>query len=93
MHTGKIYSQLGLIYTSLRSFDEAIQNFERALPLLQKGNKTLSSQQTEASLLQNIGAAYNEKGLYSEAVIYHREAAALHGKIYILYMCNACISL
>ena len=60
-------------------FDEAIQSFEKALPLFRAG-KTTASLQMEASILQNIGAAYNEKGLYSEGVIYHREAANLHSK-------------
>lgn len=39
------------------------------------------SQLLEASLLQNIGATYNEKLMYSESLVYHREAAAIHGKI------------
>ena len=67
-------------------FDEAIQSFERALPLVRIGGKTTdASLQMEASVLQNIGAVYNEKGLFSEGVIYHREAAALHG------VCNSLI--
>lgn len=39
------------------------------------------SQLLEASLLQNIGATYNEKLMYSESLVYHREAATIHGKI------------
>jgi len=66
-------------------FDEAIQSFERALPLVKVG-KSAMSLQMEASILQNIGAAYNEKGLFSEGVIYHREAATLHGKCLLLYV-------
>ena len=61
-------------------FNEAIQNFEKALPLVRSGVRSANSLQVEASLLQNIGAAYNELGRYFDAVIYHREAAALHGK-------------
>ena len=77
-HPGKLQSQLGLVYTSLGMFDEAIQSFERALPLMRIG-KSANSLQMEASIMQNIGAAYNEKGLFSEGVVYHREAATLHG--------------
>lgn len=76
---GKLHAQLGLVYTSLQMFDEAIRSFEQALPLIRTGNSPTAAQ-AEASILQNIGAVYNEKGLYAEAVIYHREAAALHGK-------------
>ena len=79
LSVGKLHSQFGLLYTSLGMFDEAIQSFEKALPLVRAG-KTTASLQMEASILQNIGAAYNEKGLYSEGVIYHREAANLHSK-------------
>ncbi len=80
MHSGKLHTQFGLVHTSLGMFDEAIHSFEKALPLVRSGGKTTAnSLQMEASVLQNIGAAYNEKGMYSEAVIYHREAAALHG--------------
>ena len=78
-NAGKLHAQFGLVYSSLHLFEEAIQSFERALPLIRIG-KSSTALQTEASLLQNIGAAYNERGFYSEAVIYHREAAALHGE-------------
>ena len=77
--TGKLYSQFGLIYCSLHQFDEAILSFERALPLV-RAVKSKSSRQLEASILQNIGAAYNEKGMHSESLAYHTEAAALHCK-------------
>lgn len=81
LHAGKLHSQFGLLHTSLGMFDEAIQNFEKALPLVQSGARSANSLPVEASLLQNIGAAYNELGRYFDAVIYHREAAALHGKL------------
>jgi len=57
--------------------DLGIHNFERALPLVRSGAQSL---QAEACLLQNIGAAYNEKALFVEALVYHKEAAAIHGK-------------
>ena len=61
-------------------FEDAIASFEKALPLVRSGGRSVNSLQVEASLLQNIGAAYNELGRYFDAVIYHREAAILHGK-------------
>lgn len=78
--TGKLYSQFGLLYSSMGLYDLGIQNFERALPLVREGVETNESLQAEASLLQNIGAAYNEKAMYLEAMVFHREAANMHGK-------------
>ena len=80
---GKLHSQFGLLYTSLGMFEEAIQNFEKALPLVRSGVRSANALQVEASLLQNIGAAYNELERFFDAVIYHREAAVLHGKKYV----------
>lgn len=61
-------------------YDVGIQNFERALPLVRESTETEQSLQAEASLLQNIGAAYNEKALFLEAMVYHKEAVAIHGE-------------
>ena len=61
-------------------YDLGIQNFERALPLVRESTGTEQSLQAEASLLQNIGAAYNEKALFLEAMVYHKEAVAIHGE-------------
>ncbi len=88
IHAGKLHSQFGLLHTSLGMFNEAIQNFEKALPLVRSGVRSANSVQVEASLLQNIGAAYNELGRYFDAVIYHREAAALHGKTLLIPVPN-----
>lgn len=57
-----------------------VQNFEKALPLIREGPQTEEKLKLEASLLQNIGAAYNEQALFGEAIAYHREAAAIHGE-------------
>lgn len=72
-------------------FEEAIQNFEKALPLVRSGERSANSLQVEASLLQNIGAAYNELERFFDAVIYHREAAVLHGKKYSVFELHFCI--
>ena len=71
-------------------YDLGIQNFERALPLVRETIATHQSLQAEASLLQNIGAAYNEQALYLEAMVFHKEAATIHGKCIGLsyYMLN-----
>lgn len=66
-------------------YDLGIQNFERALPLVRESIGTKESLQAEASLLQNIGAAYNEKTMYLEATVFHKEAAAIHGELPAVY--------
>ena len=73
---GNFTPRFGLIYTSMGLYDLGIQNFERALPLVRESTGTEQSLQAEASLLQNIGAAYNEKALFLEAMVYHKEAVA-----------------
>ena len=82
IYIGELFSQFGLLYISMGLFDLGIEHFERALPLVRKGKETDSSSQLEleASILQNIGAAYNEKSLFMEAIVYHQEAIVLHGE-------------
>ena len=82
---GKLHSELGLLYINMGQFDSALQSFEQSLILVQKGRRTSTSLQDEASILQNIGAAYNEKGMFPEAVAYHKEAAALHGQLLFMH--------
>ena len=84
---GKLYCELGLLYSSLGSFDLAIDCFERALAMTQKLPRTGRALQSEASILQNIGAVYNEKSMFSEAVAYHQEAIAIHGQFVLSTYC------
>ena len=80
-YIGQLYTQLGLVYSSLKMHSDAIQNFERALPLVRvAGTQNGGSLCQEAALLQNIGAVYNETKQYVEAVIYHKTAANLYSK-------------
>ena len=68
----------------MKMYGEAVQSFERALPLIRMstGEGTESDLlKTEAGILQNIGAVYNEQGKFSEAVIYHKAAATLSGEL------------
>ena len=79
LNVGRLYFQCGLIHSSLGQYNEALQNFERALPLVRRANDG-GQLNEEASLLQNIGATYNEKQMCSESMAYHREAATMHGR-------------
>lgn len=63
-------------------FPDAIQSFERALPLLRltRDEERETQLQQEAALLQNIGAVYNEMGQYVEGLMYHKTAATLYSE-------------
>lgn len=78
---GRLHSQCGLVHSSLHQYNEALQSFERALPLVRAAGSSADSSLLEASLLQNIGVTYNEKRMYSESLVYHEEAASMHGNI------------
>lgn len=67
------------MYTALGLYEEALASFERALPLVKGSGQ---SQQLEATILQNMGVVYNEKRQYSDGIIYHTTAAAIHGNTY-----------
>ncbi len=68
-----------MLYGSIGSFDSAMECFERGLAMVQRMPHRSNSLLSEASLLQNIGAVYNEKGMYTESLAYHQEAIAIHG--------------
>ena len=61
----------------MKLFNSAMQSFEQALTMVNNGRRTSHSFLVEASILQNIGAAYNDQAMYPEAMPYHKEAAAI----------------
>lgn len=80
--------KLGLVYGSLKMMQEALECFEKALSLLHQSSSMDGSRQlqhqsdilkTEAALLQNIGAIYNELKKFNESMVYHRDAATANG--------------
>lgn len=66
---------------------EALECFEKALSLLHHSTSgtphhlrsTSDILKTEAALLQNIGATYNEIKKFNESMVYHRDAATANG--------------
>ncbi|XP_056142141.1 tetratricopeptide repeat protein 24 [Lampris incognitus] len=75
-HTlGELYLSLGLCYSQLRYFQEAVGCYQ--LGLSQKDSPPAH----RAALLQNLGAALNSLGRYHQALDYHRQAAGLHGSL------------
>ena len=74
---GKIYNELGLVYTQCADYIQAQKCFELALPLC-RGPETNTKQ--EAVILQNLGATYNSLGEYQRAITFHESAMMMHGK-------------
>ncbi|XP_026855862.2 tetratricopeptide repeat protein 24 [Electrophorus electricus] len=72
---GKLYNAVGLSFSQLKLFAEAMECYEAALPLFHSTPRRL------AVVLQNLGAAHNGLAQYQQALQYHREAAALHGSL------------
>ncbi|KAM9294544.1 tetratricopeptide repeat protein 24 [Gastrophryne carolinensis] len=75
---GKLYNDVGLSYAQLKVFPLAVECFHKALIFCQEededGHKV-------ASVLQNLGAAYNTLEQYQDGVEYHRRAALLHSAL------------
>lgn len=74
---GKIYNDLGLLYNSLKSYKNAAECFEIAIPLVSGASQ---EKELEAVLRQNLGAVYNQLGQYRKALQHHKIAGKLHGK-------------
>ena len=83
---GKVYNDIGLLYNGLKSYKNAAECFELAIPLMRTENPDKS---LEAVLQQNLGAVYNQLKEYNKAMDCHRQAVSLHGeKRVIIYFFN-----
>ena len=79
--------KLGLVKASRRSFSEALEDLQGALPLVRTAAETEpEAVYYEASILQNIGAVYNELKRFQDSIVFHEEAAKLHGRCACLYV-------
>lgn len=80
--TGKVYNDIGLLYNGLKSYENAAECFELAIPFIRAENP---DKKLEAVLQQNLGAVYNQLKQFNKAVECHRQAISLHGINNILY--------
>ena len=74
---GKVYNDIGLLYSGLNSYQNAAECFELALPLMQTSD---NDNALEAVLQQNLGAVYNQLKEFGKSMECHRKAVSLHGK-------------
>ena len=80
--TGKVYNDIGLLYNGLKSYENAAECFELAIPLMRTENP---DKKLEAVLQQNLGAVYNQLKQFNKAMECHRQAISLHGTKNILF--------
>lgn len=73
---GKVYNDIGLLYNGLKSYENAAECFELAIPLMRTEH---SDKNLEAVLQQNLGAVYNQLKQFNKAMECHRQAIYLHG--------------
>lgn len=73
---GKVYNDIGLLYNGLKSYENAAECFELAIPLMRTEH---SDKNLEAVLQQNLGAVYNQLKQFNKAMECHRQAISLHG--------------
>lgn len=74
---GKVYNDIGLVYSGLKSYENAAECFELAIPLMRTES---TNKELEAVLQQNLGAVYNQLKQFNKAMECHRQAVTLHGK-------------
>lgn len=79
---GKVYNDIGLLYNGLKSYKNAAECFELAIPLMRTENPDKS---LVAVLQQNLGAVYNQLKEYNKAMDCHRQAVSLHGKKHFIF--------
>ena len=71
--SGKLYNELGLLYTQCGQYRDAEACFNLALAPVEKDKRT------EAVVNQNLGAIYNCLGRFEEAIKTFELAATAHG--------------
>jgi tetratricopeptide (TPR) repeat protein len=78
---GHLLMKLGIVKAAQRSFEEALLHLKESLPLVRSArDKEADAVYYEASVLQNIGAIYNELSEFDESLPFHEEAVKLHGE-------------
>ena len=79
MILAKVYSDIGLVYTSAGHFPNAAEYLNKSLGLIQ--STTDGDQKLQASVCQNLGAIHNQLGSFVKATIYHEKAIELYGRL------------
>lgn len=73
----KIFCEVGVLFSELHHHKHALKCFKASIHLYSNN----SNLRRKAVALQNAGAILNLFGQYSESIMYHSQAAQIHGKL------------
>jgi len=73
LYTYDVYKALGDLYSDLKEYKKAFTYYDKAM-LLEKQNNFPTFYYSKATLLNNIGATYEEKKMYNEAISFFKRA-------------------
>jgi len=77
---GKIYHDIGLLYSSENCYKSASECFEHSYHALEEVKRENKDVMLEAVVLMNHGAALNHLELYERAIVFHNLAIAKFGE-------------
>ncbi len=70
--SARVLNELGLLYTQIQSYQEALLCFERALENVNQADG--EKPQLQVVIMQNLGAAYNFLCDFQRAIKFHEDA-------------------
>ena len=76
---GKIYHDIGLLYSSEHCYQSASECFEHSYHALEEVKREDKDKMLEAVVLMNLGAALNHLELYERAIAFHNMAIRKFG--------------
>lgn len=79
--SGKIYHDIGMLYSSEKCYQSASECFEHSYHALEEVNREDKDKTLEAVVLLNMGGALNHLALYERAIGFHNSAIKKFGKL------------
>jgi tetratricopeptide (TPR) repeat protein len=79
VHKGYSHGYLGRAFLIKAQYDQAIEHFQKALPIMLE--KLAPEHGDVANAYNNLGIAYDRRGSYAEAIAYYEKALAIYLKL------------
>lgn len=83
---GKIYHDIGLLYSSEHCYQSASECFEHSYHALEEVHREDKDRMLEAIVLMNLGASLNHLDLYERGITFHTKAIKKFG-MQFLFVC------